>query len=123
MVWGITIAIAIYATRNLSCAHFNPAVSIAMCVGKPGDMIFPLFIGLTITMGICTVGPMTDAGFNPARDIMPRIVACVAGADQAMVFEPGVLVIYVIAPIIGGIVGALLWMYWLEPLHKQAAEA
>ena len=34
MVWGITIAIAIYATRNLSCAHFNPAVSIAMCVSK-----------------------------------------------------------------------------------------
>ena len=34
MVWGITIAIAIYATRNLSCAHFNPAVSIAMCVAK-----------------------------------------------------------------------------------------
>ena len=224
LVWGLAIAIAIFVTRNLSDAHFNPAVSIAMCVagrlpwkelpiyligqclgaflagfilwiyfeptlatlaalpagevsakgatwasaitvwaepypnnpgltigvlqgalgegimlvilliiifsmtedanvGKPGDMIFPLFIGLTITMGICTVGPMTDAGFNPARDIMPRIVALVAGADPAQIFEPGVWVVYVIAPIIGGIVGALLWMYWLEPLHKKSAEA
>ena len=25
--------------------------------------------------------------------------------------------------LIGGIVGALLWMYWLEPLHKKSAEA
>ena len=223
MVWGITIAIAIYATRNLSCAHFNPAVSIAMCVakrlpwkelpiyligqclgaflaafllwlyfgptvaalqvgfpdlgdqatyeaaltvwaepypnnghlvidvlqgalgegiflcilliiifsmtedanvGKPGDVIFPLFIGLTITMGICTVGPMTDAGFNPARDIMPRIMAVVMGADPSVVFAGGVWIVYVIAPIVGGIVGALLWMFWLEPLHaNKASEA
>ena len=35
MVWGITIAIAIYATRNLSCAHFNPAVTTAMCATGP----------------------------------------------------------------------------------------
>lgn len=34
LVWGIAIAVAIYATRNISCAHFNPAVSIAMCVSK-----------------------------------------------------------------------------------------
>ncbi len=32
-VWGIGIALAIYATRHLSCAHLNPAVSIAMVVG------------------------------------------------------------------------------------------
>ena len=92
-------------------------------VGKPGDVIFPLFIGFTITMGICTVGPMTDAGFNPARDIMPRIVALMAGADPAQIFEPGVWVVYVIAPIVGGIVGALLWMSWLEPLHANKTEA
>lgn len=32
MVWGV--AIAIYVTRNLSCAHFNPAVTFAMCPSK-----------------------------------------------------------------------------------------
>ena len=93
-------------------------------VGKPGSVIFPLFIGFTITMGICTVGPMTDAGFNPARDIMPRIMAIVMGGDPGVVFAPGVWVVYVIAPIVGGIVGALLWMFWLEPLHaNKASEA
>lgn len=32
IVWGVAIAIAIFITRNLSDAHFNPAVSLAMCV-------------------------------------------------------------------------------------------
>jgi len=29
-IWGAAVALAIYATRHLSCAHLNPAVSIAM---------------------------------------------------------------------------------------------
>ena len=31
-IWGISVALAIYATRHISCAHLNPAVSIAMVV-------------------------------------------------------------------------------------------
>lgn len=34
MVWGVAIAIVIYAMRNLSCAHFNPAVTFAMCLSS-----------------------------------------------------------------------------------------
>ncbi len=33
LVWGIAVTLAIYLTRHLSCAHLNPAVSIAMVVG------------------------------------------------------------------------------------------
>lgn len=33
-IWGIGVTIAIYATRHLSCAHLNPAVSIAMALGR-----------------------------------------------------------------------------------------
>lgn len=32
MVWGMAVALAIYATRHLSGAHLNPAVSVAMTV-------------------------------------------------------------------------------------------
>lgn len=34
IVWGIGVTLAIYATRHLSCAHLNPAVSIAMVLGR-----------------------------------------------------------------------------------------
>lgn len=35
IVWGFGVALAIYATRHLSCAHINPAVSLAMVLAKP----------------------------------------------------------------------------------------
>lgn len=34
MVWGIGVTLAIYLTRHLSCAHLNPAVTLAMVVSK-----------------------------------------------------------------------------------------
>ncbi|MBI1921984.1 MAG: aquaporin family protein [Geobacter sp.] len=33
ILWGIGVSLSIYATRHLSCAHLNPAVSVAMVVG------------------------------------------------------------------------------------------
>jgi len=32
VIWGIGVSLAIYATRHLSCAHLNPAVTLAMAV-------------------------------------------------------------------------------------------
>lgn len=223
LVWGLAIAIAIFATQNLSCAHFNPAVSLAMCVGgrmkwsllpiylfgqccgafvaagglwllfadsvaknlknaglsmssnaigsaasiwceiypntsagavsyvtgalaegigvfvlvlvifsltstcnvgRPSRNLAPLFIGLTITIIINVVGPLTDAGLNPARDLMPRVWACIVGwgsiAFGSNAFET--CVVYIVAPLIGGALAALCYNYLLEPLHKKGAE-
>lgn len=34
LAWGIGVTLAIYLTRHLSCAHLNPAVSVAMVLGR-----------------------------------------------------------------------------------------
>jgi glycerol uptake facilitator protein len=34
LVWGIGVTLAVYLTRHLSCAHLNPAVSLAMVISK-----------------------------------------------------------------------------------------
>lgn len=38
LIWGIGVSLAIYATRHLSCAHLNPAVTIAMAANKRMDV-------------------------------------------------------------------------------------
>ncbi len=223
IVWGVAIAIAIFITRNLSDAHFNPAVTLGMCVagklpwkklpiylvgqccgaflasgalwllfadsvaknlkaaglsmatnsigsaasiwcelfpnnssasityltagfaegfcvfillivifsitssenvGRAPRTLAPLFIGLTITILICTIGPLTNAGLNPARDLMPRLWACIVGwgpvAFGSNAFET--IFVYIISPFIGGVVAALCYRFLLSPLHKRGAE-
>lgn len=46
MVWGAGVALAIYATRHLSCAHLNPAVSLAMAAsGRMSARLLPTYLG------------------------------------------------------------------------------
>lgn len=213
MIWGVTIAIAIYAARNLSSAHFNPAVTLAMCLsgrtpwkdlpvyaaaqlaggvlagavlwvffadsvahflasngadmsavskasaiwcnifpntqngvvsmpvaafaegvgvfiliavifsltegsnlGKPSVNIAPLFISFTVTIIIATVGPMTNAGLNPARDLGPRIVGYLAGWHD-VAFSWDTIIVYTVAPLLASVCAAGL-LKVIEPLQK-----
>ena len=46
MVWGVAVTLAIYATRHLSCAHLNPAVSLAMvAAGRMQASKLPAYLG------------------------------------------------------------------------------
>ena len=44
LVWGIGVTLAIYLTRHLSCAHLNPAVTVAMVLSKrmKADAFLPI---------------------------------------------------------------------------------
>ena len=221
LAWGFGVMLAIYLTRHLSCAHLNPAVSIAMVVskrmtarklpiflgaqflgaflaglalfllfspsieayesanhiirgsaasvdtarmfgefypnpgtnavvsmplaiaaetfgtfllllfifaltegcnvGRPSDAIAPVFIGLTVTSIICLIAPLTQAGLNPARDFGPRLVAWMTGWGKAAFPDScgGFFWVYILAPIVGGILAALFWLYVIEPKMKQ----
>ena len=222
-IWGVSVALAIYATRHISCAHLNPAVSIAMVVsdrmaarklpsyllgqftgaflaavllyilfsssiaqyeningilrgsegsirtammfgefypnpgighkvpvstmnaflaemtgtfamvflifsltdgcnvGRPDDSLSPLFIGLSITVIISVIAPLTQAGLNPARDLSPRIFAYLAGWKAAAFPDShwGFLTVYVFGPITGGILAALLFEKIIKPIMSN----
>jgi len=46
MVWGTAVTLAIYSTRHLSCAHLNPAVSLAMvAAGRMRITKLPAYVG------------------------------------------------------------------------------
>lgn len=220
IVWGLAVTLAIYATRHLSCAHLNPAVSIAMVVGgrmslrrlpayisaqmggaffaavilyalfgssiesfesihhivrgstesvqtgmifgeyypnpsanvvakvsfatafwaeafgtfllvslifaltegcnigRPNQELVPLFIGLAVTSLICLIAPLTQAGFNPARDLSPRLFAWAAGWKQAAMPDEqgGFIVIYVLGPIVGAVIASVVFTRVIEPI-------
>ena len=223
VIWGLGVTLAIYATRHLSCAHLNPAVSIAMVVGRrmslkrlpvyvsaqfigafiaagvlyllfssslvayesahgiirgapgsaatammfgefypnpgsgpsaavsslnaffaeatgtfmlvllifaltdgcnlggPGDALSPVFIGLSVTVIISIISPLTQAGLNPARDLSPRLFAYVAGWGAAALPDRhfGFLTIYVLGPICGATISALIFDRYLKPLMRN----
>lgn len=65
----------------------------------------PPLIGLTVGALISIIAPLTQAGFNPARDFGPRIVAWFAGWKTVAFTSSWV---YIIAPIVGASIGAAL---------------
>ena len=225
-IWGISVALAIYATRHISCAHINPAVSIAMVtagrmsprklfsylpgqftgaflaavllyilfsssiaqfesingilrgspdsvktamifgdfypnpglgykvsvstmnaflaemtgtfalvflifsltdgcnVGRPDDSLSPLFIGLSITIIISVIAPLTQAGLNPARDLSPRLFAYLAGWKEAAFPDShwGFLTVYVLGPVAGGVLAALLFEKIIKPIMSNKSK-
>jgi glycerol uptake facilitator protein len=84
--------------------------------GRPNSTITPLFIGLTVSSVIWLIAPLTQAGLNPARDFGPRMVAWIAGWGSAAFPDSsgGFFWVYILAPVAGGLIAALL-----EPLMKR----
>lgn len=70
----------------------------------------PLAIGLLLTALICLFAPISQAGFNPARDLAPRIFSAITGWGSYAFSANGSgwLTVYVLAPIMGAMLGAWL---------------
>ena len=85
MVWGIGVMLAIYLTRHLSCAHLNPAVSIAMVVSKRMHVkklptyLVAQFVGAFLAgLAIYALFSPTIAAYETTNDIvrgMPESIA------------------------------------------------
>jgi len=224
LAWGLGVTLAIYLTRHLSCAHLNPAVTLAMVlskrmslkklpvyflaqfigafmagiaiyllfsssiaafetangiirgsaesvgvakmfgeyypnpgsgaevsmllaigaeafgtfllclmifaltegcnVGRPGDAIAPLFIGLTVSSIIGLIAPLTQAGLNPARDFGPRMVAWIMGWGSAAFPDTsgGFFFVYILGPLLGSAIASIFFIYAFEPTSNRTSE-
>ena len=66
MVWGLGVTLAIYLTRYLSCAHLNPAVSVAMVVaGRMKASKLPAYLAAQF-LGAILAGAMLYVLFSPS---------------------------------------------------------
>ncbi len=86
--------------------------------GVPHTLI-PLSIGLTVTLLICLLGPLTMACFNPARDFAPRVFSTLVGWGSIPFTANGIgwLTVYIIAPILGGLLGGFIYSKLLKPAY------
>jgi glycerol uptake facilitator protein len=66
LAWGIGVTLAIYLTRHLSCAHLNPAVSLAMAAsGRMSARKLPVYL-LAQLAGAILAGLTLLALFAPS---------------------------------------------------------
>ena len=82
-------------------------------------------IGLTVTLLISLLGPLTMACFNPARDLGPRLFSSLAGWGRLpfQVNGTGWLTVYIIAPLCGGLLGGAIYRaFFKSSYHVDSSE-
>ncbi len=102
-------------TMILACIVFS--LTDSKNPNRPQSNLAPVFIGLTVSVLISVMAPLTQAGFNPARDFGPRVFAYLAGWGTVAIpglAEPGWLTVYIVAPFLGAVLGGgfyqmILW--------------
>lgn len=89
----------------------------------PGALA-PFFIGFTVAVLISLFAPITQAGWNPARDFGPRLVAFLAGWGEVAIPGPrGGFWVYIAGPLLGGPAGAAAYDYLLRPMFAPDIRA
>jgi glycerol uptake facilitator protein len=89
---------------------------------RPGPLTAAT-IGLTITLLISLLAPLTMAGFNPARDFAPRVFSALAGWGSIAFTTNGNgwFTVYILGPISGGQVGVILYRLFFRRAYASLA--
>ena len=83
----------------------------------PEPTLVPFFVGFTVAVLISLFAPITQAGWNPARDFGPRLVAVLAGYGTVAIPGPqGGFWIYIVGPLLGAVVGGAIYDRLIGPL-------
>ena len=74
------------------------------------DALIPASIGMTLTVLICIFAPISQGGFNPARDLAPRIFSTLAGWGNIPFSANGIgwLTVYIVSPCVGALIGGFI---------------
>ena len=87
--------------------HLRPDRPATTAPRRPANLA-PFFIGFTVAVLITLFAPITQAGWNPARDLGPRLVAFALGWGAIAIPGPaGGFWVYLVGPLIGGPLGGL----------------
>ncbi|MEM4513974.1 MAG: MIP family channel protein [Ignisphaera sp.] len=103
---GAAVAIEIILTLWLLFTIMGVAVDKRAPPGWAG-----FTIGMIVACDIWIGGPLTGASMNFARSLAPAVAAALVGDALPM----SKLWIYLVGPIIGGIVGAVIYEYIFKP--------
>jgi glycerol uptake facilitator protein len=116
-------AVEAFGTAVLAFVVF--AVTARRNAAAPAAQMAPFFIGFTVAVLIALFAPITQAGWNPARDLGPRLVAFALGWGSVAIPGPsGGFWIYIVGPLVGAPLGAAAWRaLGLETDADPAAEA
>ena len=76
----------------------------------------PAVIGAAVAALICTFGPVTGCGMNPARDLGPRLVTLLTGWGGA---ATKAWYAYTVGPVIGAVAGAFAYQELVAPHTKR----
>jgi glycerol uptake facilitator protein len=80
----------------------------------PGANLSPLIIGLIVVAVGISFGGMNGYAINPARDLGPRLFAAMAGfQNNGLTDGTGVWLPPVIGPIVGGLLGAFSYDFFI----------
>lgn len=83
----------------------------------------PFIIAFTVSVLIAVYAPITQAGWNPARDFGPRIVAAICGWGEYAIPGPrNGFWVYILGPLIGGPIGGALYDLLLGNGMNNACE-
>jgi glycerol uptake facilitator protein len=103
---GVSYWQAMFA--ELIGTFFLVLVVMGVAVDKRADPgVSGLSIGLTIGIALTFLGPITGGCINPARGFSPILIDFLAGGANLWAYYP----IFLIGPILGGIIAALVYKY------------
>ena len=84
MAWGVGVMLAIYASRHLSCAHLNPAVSVAMVAsGRMSPRKLPVYVPAQFA-GAALAGLVVYALFGPSIAAFELANGITRGAPESV---------------------------------------